>query len=647
MPHNEGAYILDTDASDVGPGAVLSQIQDGVERPVAYVSRSLIKSERTYCTTRKELLAIVYGLKQYKHYVLGTPLRVRTDHSALQWLRRTTEPVAQQARWLEFIEQFQYTIEHRPGHRHNNADALSRRPIRCSQCTHCDEQDEIASDCPVVVRVITSQAGELLDSTTESLALAQQADPEIGPIVRLRLNNENAPSVEELSAESEVTKSLHAQWFRLCVKNGVVYRTYFSKTGEPDCLQLLVPKTLRNDMLGKCHTGMTGGHFVIKKTCDQVQRRAYWPGWRGDTLRYCKRCTNCVTYHRSKLPKQGLLQPVLAGAPMERLSIDLSNPHPRTQRGSVYILACIDAFSKWVEVFPIPNKEAATVARVLVEQVFCRLGTPLSLLSDQGNEVNSSILREVCKLLDIDKLHTTPYKPSTNPTERLNRTLNSMIGKVVNDRQNDWDLLLPYLAAAIRNARQETTGYTPNILMLNREVRMPIDVLLGDVNLPPNVVTTYDDFVEDAKQRLTLAFDIVRDHLRISAQRNKRQCNLRPRQACFKTDDLVYYYNPRRYQGKQDKWRRLFTGPFTVKRQVGPVNYEIQKNVKSKPFIVHVDKLELCSNDENEQDCPQTQNNVTDNSSGIPDVVTFDTNQEFRRTRPRRQIRIPLRYSKD
>jgi hypothetical protein len=79
-----------------------------------------------YCTTRKELLAVVFGLKQYKHYVLGRPLRIRTDHSALQWLRRTTEPVAQQARWLEFIEQFQYSIEHRPGHRHGNADALSR-----------------------------------------------------------------------------------------------------------------------------------------------------------------------------------------------------------------------------------------------------------------------------------------------------------------------------------------------------------------------------------------------------------------------------------------------------------------------------------------------------------------------------------------
>jgi hypothetical protein len=196
MPRDEGEYVLDTDASNVALGAVLSQMQEGIEKPIAYASRSLSKSERMYCTTRKELLAVVFGLKQYKHYVLGRPLRIRTDHSALQWLRRTTEPVAQQARWLEFIEQFQYSIEHRPGHRHGNADALSRIPVKCSQCTHCDEPEtEVNDDQPATVRATKSRsvgnAEELVDpSARETLAQAQQADPEIGPLVRLRLTHD-------------------------------------------------------------------------------------------------------------------------------------------------------------------------------------------------------------------------------------------------------------------------------------------------------------------------------------------------------------------------------------------------------------------------------------------------------------------------
>ena len=111
MPIDDGVYYLDTDASDIGLGAVLSQVQDGVEKLIAYASRSLNNAERIYCTTRKELLAVVYGLKQYRQYLLGRPFVIRTDHSSLQWLRRTPEPMAQQARWLAFIEQFQYSIE--------------------------------------------------------------------------------------------------------------------------------------------------------------------------------------------------------------------------------------------------------------------------------------------------------------------------------------------------------------------------------------------------------------------------------------------------------------------------------------------------------------------------------------------------------
>ena len=91
----------------------------------------------------------------------------------------------------------------------------------------------------------------------------------------------------------------------------------------------------------------------------------------------------CNEYHPGKLGCQAPLQPVLAGAPYERWYIDLIGPHPRSEHGHLYILTCIDAFTKWTEAFPIRKKEAETVARVLVEQVFCRFGTPVSVLSDK------------------------------------------------------------------------------------------------------------------------------------------------------------------------------------------------------------------------------------------------------------------------
>jgi len=118
-------------------------------------------------------------------------------------------------------------------------------------------------------------------------------------------------------------------------------------------------------------------------------------------------------------------------------------------RGNTNIVTCCDVFTKRTEAIAVPNKEATTVARVLVEQVFSRFGTPLTLLSDQGKQVDGVIMRVLCKLLGVEKLRTTPYKPSTNAQiERFHRTLHSMIGRVVFERQKEWDALQPYVMAA-------------------------------------------------------------------------------------------------------------------------------------------------------------------------------------------------------
>ena len=131
-PRATGKLVLDTDASNLGLGAVLSQTQDGQERVLAYASRTLTKCERNYCVTRRELLAVVFGIKKFRHYLVGRPVHIRTDHAALKWLASFKEPEGQVARWLQLIETFDYTIEHRPGRDHGNADGLSRRP--CRQC---------------------------------------------------------------------------------------------------------------------------------------------------------------------------------------------------------------------------------------------------------------------------------------------------------------------------------------------------------------------------------------------------------------------------------------------------------------------------------------------------------------------------------
>ena len=142
LPDDDGEYVLDCDASNHSIGAVLSQIQNGVERPICYASQLYSKHEANYNVTRKELLAVITFTKKFRQYLLGRPFRIRTDHAALQWLKRTPEPIGQQARWLEILEEFDYTIEHRPGHQHSNADALSR----AVDSVHATSSDDNAAE---------------------------------------------------------------------------------------------------------------------------------------------------------------------------------------------------------------------------------------------------------------------------------------------------------------------------------------------------------------------------------------------------------------------------------------------------------------------------------------------------------------------
>ncbi|XP_061115069.1 uncharacterized protein LOC133139508 [Conger conger] len=134
-------FILDTDASNVGVGAVLSQVTSEGEKVVAYYSGSLNKHERRYCVTRRELLAVVMAVEHFKYYLGGLHFTVRSDHSALQWLMTFREPEGQLARWIEELQAYDFNVIHRAGRQHGNADALSRRPCAADGCRYCERRE--------------------------------------------------------------------------------------------------------------------------------------------------------------------------------------------------------------------------------------------------------------------------------------------------------------------------------------------------------------------------------------------------------------------------------------------------------------------------------------------------------------------------
>ena len=301
-PTEAGTFILDTDASNTGIGAVLHQKQGPTdeERVIAYASKSLDKSRQNYCTTKKELYAVVEFVKHFRHYLYGQKFIIRTDHASLIWLRNFANHHEVTSRWLSILETYDYEITHCKGSKHINADALSRLPT-----THtCRRMD--CPDCSAhqvnVVRASSSKAGSaepqdsdnncntanakvpeadnqwLLQWDTGQLREWQQADPCIRVILEWMVQSQGRPKWRGVAPYDAVTKSYCSQWNVLQEQDGLLYRQWYPPGSKNAVMQLVAPRELRDKVLHELHSSHTAGHLGIKRLTKSVRQRFYWPG---------------------------------------------------------------------------------------------------------------------------------------------------------------------------------------------------------------------------------------------------------------------------------------------------------------------------------------------------------------------------------
>ena len=358
LPDWSKPFILDTDASDLGIGAVLSQIHNDKEHVIAYASRTLTKAERNYCVTKKELLAVVTFLQHFRPYLLGAPFTIRTDHGVLAWIHKFKEPEGQIARWLQKLQEYQFSIIHRPGRLHNNADAMSRIP--CKQCgiIPADEIKAVASVSPDNLL--------LCKYSSDELRAAQLDDPYIGPVLRSKETSTPSPSPKSTCED----RRLWQLWDQLTVLDGLLYRQFADSSKSQYWVQLVVPKKYRSEILAALHDGVAGGHLGQEKTFSRVRERFYWPGYFTDTSNWCQTCASCATRKPPSTTRRAPLGTIVANAPMQVMATDIVGPFPESIAGNSYVLVVTDYFTRWMETFAIPNQEAVTVANKLVDEVF-------------------------------------------------------------------------------------------------------------------------------------------------------------------------------------------------------------------------------------------------------------------------------------
>ena len=453
FPCPGGVFILDTDASNTGLGAVLSQMQDGLERVLGYFSRSLSKTERNYCVTRRELLALVAATEHFNYFLYGQKFVMRTDHSALQWLMNFQNVQGQLARWLQKLQQYDFDVIHRAGKKHQNADALSRCPCLPSGCRFCQKLDEeneaylaTAKEGQNVFQAYVATLHTGNGDGHEDIACLndvekfQRQDEDLSVILNWIENNDERPGWSIVAPCSRTTKILWAQWDSLRVLENCLYRLWEGTTATESRYQLIVPKKLRDEVLAQVHGTETSGHFGVNKTLQRLKQRFYWPSCRFDVKQWCASCDKCSSKKGPRRKPKGPLKLYNVGAPMERIAVDVMGPLPLTRHDNKYLIVAMDYFTKWPEAYAVPNQEAKTVATVLVREFVCRFGTPLELHSDQGRNFESELIKEMCDILGINKTRTTPYHPqSDGMVERYNQTLATQLSMFVNENHSDWD----------------------------------------------------------------------------------------------------------------------------------------------------------------------------------------------------------------
>jgi len=196
---------------------------------------------------------------------------------------------------------------------------------------------------------------------------------------------------------------------------------------------------------------------------------------------------------------------------------------------------------------PARNHEANTVARFLVDKIITQFGAPRrQLLSDRGAEFESKIIKELCDIMDIDKLRTTSYHASCNGSiERFHRTLNSILGKVVSDSQSDWNEHVSYTLTAYRATKHSATGFSPHNLVFGRELASPFELIFP--GLPENEddpSRTHCEYVSVLKDLYRRSYAIVRENLKIAAFRNKKKYDQRVKVAKYAPGDWVWVFYP-------------------------------------------------------------------------------------------------------
>ena len=513
LPDFTQPFEVECDASGVGIGAVLLQNK----RPIAYFSEKLGGARLNYCTYDKEFYAIVRALDHWSHYLRSSHFILHSDHESLKYINGQQKLSPRHAKWVEFLQSFNFSSKYKDGKSNVVADALSRRYA--------------------------------LISILETRLLGFET-----------LKDYYKEDVDFADVFAKCERGAHEKFV---LQNGFLFKEN----------RLCVPKhPIRELLVREAHGGGLAGHFGITKTLEILKEHFHWPKMLGDVQRVVSKCVTCHLAKSSFKPGAYTPLPTPDGPWMD-VSMDFIVALPRTQRGKDAIMVVVDRFSKMAH-FVACHKtdDASNVADLFFREIVRLHGVPKSIVSDRDSKFLSYFWNTLWRKLGTKLLFSTSHHPQTDgQTEVTNRTLGTLLRGLVRKTQKDWDLKLAHTEFSYNRSPTYATNHSPFEVVYGVNPYLPLDLIAM-----PKEELVHKDAESKLKSMMKLHSQVqerIKAINEVYKQRSKHK-----KQKLFNEGDLVWVHlRKERFPSKRkNKLMPRADGPFKIVSKINDNAYKVE-----------------------------------------------------------------------
>lgn len=632
-------FILTVDASAMGCGAVLSQIINNSDRPIAYASKSFNHAESKRAPIEQELTAIHWAVKHFRPYIYDTHFLIRSDHKPLVHLYSLKDPASRLTRMRLDLEEYDFTIEHVKGKKNVCADALSRISFKDlkENVTRNGQNLTVA----VVTRSMSKKTDakivpkEQINSVTGNTNIIEAINHKEYirvPIIRLRFReNSTGPNVIQYNAITEIFSKTNKRkpissfstkfhdlrqfirkWLK-CLQNEAMnlklgkliiedkneifnYITVqqLKDLGNETLKQLIIiiretpemvtEKERQLQIIKHYHDDpIVGGHVGRNRLLFKIKSKYVWKNMSKDIRDFVNLCHLCQI-NKAKIKN---IEPMkITDTPeksLDKVIIDTIGPLPKSINNNQYVLSIIDDLTKYLVMIPIPNKEAKTVARALFDNYILVFGPMRIIVSDRGTEYVNQVTTELFNLFRITHKTSTPYRHQTvGSVERTHRVFNEYLRAYLKEL-NEWEVNMKYFTFCYNTTPHSTFEYqyTPFELTFGKKLQ---DIeILNQGKITP--IYNIDNLAKEIKYRLQHAHKRATELIEKSKLRNKNNYDKNSKPIELKIGDKVILLDETRH-----KLQPIYKGPFLV-HKIEDYNIEILDVNTSKTKIVHKDNI--------------------------------------------------------